>query len=96
MWCHNNFVLIQEFFAASNRYGFATLSFDPPIYARFVRLQPTAFVDDNCFSFELFGCFLARDDRDRKFELYDCFLARDDRNRKFELYGCFLSRYDIS
>ena len=56
--------------------------FDPPIYARFIRLQPTDFYRHNCLKFELYGCLLARDDRNRKFELYGCFLARDDRNRK--------------
>ena len=66
--------------------------FDEPMFARFIRIQPTeTYSVYNTMKFELYGCFLAKDDRNRKFELYDCILARDDRNRKFELYDCFLA-----
>ena len=59
-------ICLQDFIGASNQYGFVTMFFHQPIVARFVRILPTDVTTNAVMKFEMYGCFVARDQRNRE------------------------------
>ena len=59
-------VSIQDFIGASDQHGFVTMFFHQPIIARFVRILPTDVTTYTVMKFEMYGCFVARDQRNRE------------------------------
>ena len=55
--------MFQAFGGNYNSYGVHVERLDPPLEARFVRLVADTHYTAACLKFELYGCFLAKDNR---------------------------------
>ena len=63
-------IYYQTFDGNSDRFDPNTAYLNPAMVGRFIQIESLDFHVDICFSFEMYGCFLAQEDRDCMYLYY--------------------------